>query len=176
MAKKIHEAINIKAGVTDTNVTEIFEEEETEVDTPAEDNKTLLDNEVEEEAPNPEVPAVITAERCSSVASNMNTSTGNMASIANSKAKTKNNLLTSAITASSDATTNAFGALLQQCQMAEEFEWMQCRLEHEEERLRCEEEQARREEELHEMRCKESSQQEQMNQLFQLAMTGLMGY
>jgi uncharacterized protein YdaU (DUF1376 family) len=80
------------------------------------------------------------------------------------------------ITASSNATTNAFGSLLQQLQMAEEFEWKQHRLEHEKEHLRHEDKQARHEEELHEMRRKKSRHQEQMNQLFQLAMTGLMGH
>jgi hypothetical protein len=53
--------------------------------------------------------------------------------------------------------------------MAEEFEWKQRRLEMEE---AC----ARHEEELHELQRKESRQQEQMNNLFQLAMTGIMAY
>jgi hypothetical protein len=107
MAKEICEAINVKAGVTDADVSEFFEEEATELDTPAEDDKNLLDHELEEEAISPEVPSVITTERYSSIASSAIISTGNAASIANSKAKMKINLLSSAITASSDATMNA---------------------------------------------------------------------
>jgi len=53
--------------------------------------------------------------------------------------------------------------------MAEEFEWKQRRLEMEEARTR-------REEELYGLWRKESRQQEQMNNLFQLAMTGIMAY
>ncbi len=63
---------------------------------------------------------------------------------------------------------NAFAAFLQR-QMAEDLELKQHQLDWEEER-------ARREEEIHEMRQKESRQQEHMNMLFQLAMTGLMSY
>jgi len=53
--------------------------------------------------------------------------------------------------------------------MAEEFEWRQRRLEREEES-------ARHEEELHEMRRKESRQQEQFSMLMQMAVTGMMAY
>jgi hypothetical protein len=53
--------------------------------------------------------------------------------------------------------------------MAEECEWKLRRLEMEEAR-------GRREEELHELQLKESRQQEQMNNLFQLAMIGMMAY
>jgi hypothetical protein len=53
--------------------------------------------------------------------------------------------------------------------MPEEFELRQQHLEWEEAR-------ARREEELHKMRRKESKQEEQRNMLFQLAITGMMAY
>jgi hypothetical protein len=53
--------------------------------------------------------------------------------------------------------------------VSEEFELRQHRLEWEEAR-------ARHEEELHEMRCSESKQEEQKNMLFQLAITGMMAY
>ncbi len=53
--------------------------------------------------------------------------------------------------------------------MSEDYELRQRHLETEEAR-------AHREEELHEMRCKEIKQEEQRTMLFQLAITGIMAY
>jgi hypothetical protein len=53
--------------------------------------------------------------------------------------------------------------------MSEDYELRQRHLETEEAR-------AHREEELHEMRCKEIKQEEQRTMLFQLAITGMMAY
>jgi hypothetical protein len=64
--------------------------------------------------------------------------------------------------------------------MAEEFEWKQRRIERElleqQRREEREEDRRRRAEELHEMRLMESRQQEQFNNLLQIAMTGMMAY
>jgi Skp family chaperone for outer membrane proteins len=73
------------------------------------------------------------------------------------------------IESSSDSTSAAFATFHQQDQMAEEFEWRQ----------RCidlEEEHARHEEELHEMRRKGSQQQEQLSMVMQMDITGMMAY
>ncbi len=90
-------------------------------------------------------------------------------SIVGSRAKSRQNQVASAIEATSSSTNASFSAFLQQRQMAEECEWKLRRLEMEEAR-------GRREEELHELQWKECRQQEQMNNLFQLAMTGMMAY
>jgi len=122
-----------------------------------------------------DVPAIVTA---TTATATTNATAGRRAStnsstiapsVASSKAQTKHNQLILAIESSSDSTANAFSTFLQQRQMAEEFEWRQHRLEREEER-------ARREEKLHEMRGKESRQQEQFSMLMQMAVTGMMAY
>jgi hypothetical protein len=56
--------------------------------------------------------------------------------------------------------------------VAEDLEWRQCWLECEDERIWWEEERQRCKEELHEMRQKESQQQEQLSMVFQMAITG----
>ncbi len=65
-------------------------------------------------------------------------------------------------------------------QMAEEFEWKQRRIEREmleqQRREEREEDRKRHAKELHEMRLKESRQQEQLNNLLQIAVTGMMAY
>ena len=98
------------------------------------------------------------------------------ASVQSSKARTRQNQLIGSIEASSNATSNAFDTLLQQRQLSEEYEWRQRRLDREEERARREEDRLRREKELHEMRRKESRQQEQLSTLLQMAVTGMMAY
>jgi len=88
-------------------------------------------------------------------------------SIITSHTKTKQNQVVSAIESMANAANNSFATFLQQKQMSEEFEWKQRRLEMEEAR-------AKHEEELQELQRKESRQQEQMNNVLQLAMTGMM--
>jgi hypothetical protein len=89
--------------------------------------------------------------------------------VANSRIRTKQNQLITAIEASSDSMSNAFITLLQQCQMAEEFEWRQHQLEHEEEHYK-------HEEKIHELRRKDDRQQDQIAMVFQLVMTGMVSY
>ncbi len=76
------------------------------------------------------------------------------------------------VESSSSFMSNAVEAILQQHQLAEDLEWRQCWLECEDERIRWEEERQRCKEELHEMRQKESQQQEQLSMVFQMAITG----
>jgi hypothetical protein len=90
-------------------------------------------------------------------------------SASQTRARTRQNVITSAIETATSSNNNAFAAFLQQRQMSEEFELRQCCLEWEEARACCEEE-------LHEMRRKESKLEEQRNILFQLAITGMMAY
>jgi len=135
-----------------------------------------VDAGVEEEPEQPvDVPAIITANTTTDATTTTagrrasNNSSTIAPSVAGSKARTIHNQLISAIESSSDSTANAFATFLQQRQMAEEFEWRQRRLEREEER-------SKHEEELHEMRRKESRQQEQFSMLMQMAATGMMAY
>jgi hypothetical protein len=122
-----------------------------------------------------DVPAIVTATTATAATNDTagrraSTNSSTIApSVASSKARTKHNQLISAIESSSYSTSDAFSSFLQQRQMAEEFEWRQRRLEREEES-------ARHEEELHEMRRKESRQQEQFSMLMQMAVTGMMAY
>jgi hypothetical protein len=102
MAKEIREAINVRGGVNDADVSEFFHEGEVEDD---------IDDGGEEEAE--AIPTTVTASsRCgstvSSATSTNNISTAPSASVVNSKAKTKTNQLTSAIETASNATMNAF--------------------------------------------------------------------
>jgi hypothetical protein len=127
--------------------------------------------------------AVTQRDRRASAASSGPLSTLASVSVAQSKGRTRQNVIVSAIDSATSSSNNTFAALLQQRQLSEEFEMRQRRLEREEERQRREEERARREEErlrreeeLHEMRRKESRQQEERSMLFQLAMTGLIAY
>jgi hypothetical protein len=89
-------------------------------------------------------------------------------------------MITSAILQSSNQTRTLFEQYILSKQMAEEYKWkqhkmvwifleQQCWEEHEEDRKR-------REEELHEMKLKESRQQQQMNNLLQFAMAGMMAF
>jgi hypothetical protein len=97
-------------------------------------------------------------------------------SVTQSKARTRQNVISSAIETTTTANNGAFAALLYQKQMSEEFEARQRRIEREEAR-------ACREEELFELRRKEikmeeqrNRQEEQRNMMFQLALTGIMAY
>jgi hypothetical protein len=135
-AKQIREAINFKAGVTDADVSDFFDDAQ---DVVVADNNLLEGEElevdgvvaaVEEEPAQPvDVPAIVTATTATAVT---NATAGHWAStnsstiapsVASSKARTKHNQLISAIESSFDSTANAFTAFLQQRQMAEEFEW-----------------------------------------------------
>jgi hypothetical protein len=158
LAKEIREDINLKAGVTDADVSDLFDDgvavddyDDDVLGVEADDNQQ----------------GQMVLERLPSAASS--SVTGATTSLIGSRAKTRQNQVASAIEATSTSANASFAALLQQRQMTEEFEWKQRRFEMEEAR-------ARREEELHELRRKESRQQEQMNNLFQLAMTGIMAY
>jgi len=158
LAKEIREDINLKARVTDADVSDLFD------DGVAVDD---YDDDVLGEEADDNQQGQMVLERLPSAASS--SVTGATTSLIGSRAKTRQNQVASAIEATSTSANASFSALLQQRQMAEEFEWKQRRFEMEEAR-------ARREEELHELRRKESRQQEQMNNLFQLAMTGIMAY
>jgi hypothetical protein len=158
LAKEIREEINAKAGVTDANVSDLFD------DGVAVDE---YDDNVLGEVVDDNQQGQMVLERLPSAASS--SVTGATSSIVGSRAKTRQNQVASAIEATSSSTNASFSAFLQQRPMTEEFEWKLRRLEMEEAR-------AKREEELHELRRKESRQQEQMNNLFQLAMTGMMAY
>ena len=156
LAKEIREEINAKAGVTDADVSDLFD------DGVAVDE---YDDDVLGEVADNNQQGQMVLERLPSAASS--SVTGATSSIVGSRAKTRQNQVASAIEATSSSTNTSFSAFLQQRPMTEEFEWKLRRLEMEEAR-------AKREEELHELRRKESRQQEQMNNLFQLAMTGMM--
>jgi len=120
--------------------------------------------------------AATTRERRASAASGGHLSTLASVSVAQNRARTRQNVISSAIDSATTANNSVFSTFLQQKQMQEEFELRQRRIEREEAR-------ARREEELFELRRKERRQEEQRNRLeeqqnmmFQLAMTGIMAY
>jgi len=196
-AKEIRELINAKAGINDLDVLDCFDEEEEEdlldVSRPPQQITVAseaavitqmtqlegepLNNQQQQDS------AVTQRERRASAASSGPLSTLASVSVAQSKGRTRQNIIVSAIDSATSSSNNTFAALLQQRQLSEEFEMRQRRLEREEERARREEgrarreeERLRREEELHEMRRKESRQQEERSMLFQLAMTGLLAY
>jgi len=115
-------------------------------------------------------------ERRASAASSGHLSTLASVSVVNNRARTRQNVLSSAIESATTANNSAFAAFLQQKQMQEDFELRQRQIEREEARARCEEE-------LFELRRKEIRQEDQRNRLeeqrnmmFQLAMTGIMVY
>jgi hypothetical protein len=157
LTKEIREDINAKAGVTDADVSDLFD------DGVAVDE---YDDDVLGEVADDNQQGQMVLESLPSAASS--SLTGATSSIVLSRAKTRQNQVALAIEATSSSTNASFSAFLQQRQI-EEFEWKQRRLEMEEAR-------ARHEEELHELQRKESRQQEHMNNLFQLAMTGIMAY
>jgi hypothetical protein len=195
MTKEIREAINKRAGITDVDVSDFFDEGEKFDDdlddvVEAEDNNlprqiTVVMNEVpvvtqpDQPLNNQQqlVPAAeaqqqlvaTTSNRRNSVTSSGPLSTLVSVSVAQTKARTRQNVITSAIETATSTNQNAFSAFLQQKQMSEEYELRQHRLEREEAR-------AHREKELHEMRRKELKQEEQRTMLFQLAITGIMAY
>jgi len=197
-AKEIRELINAKAGINDLDVSDCFEEEEEDDDmldvsrppqqiaVAGEAAVITQMTQIEGEALNNQQQqdsAVTQRDRRASAASSGPLSTLASVSVAQSKGRTRQNVIVSAIDSATSSSNNTFAALLQQRQLSEEFEMRQRRLEREEERQRREEERARREEErlrreeeLHEMRRKESRQQEERSMLFQLAMTGLIAY
>jgi hypothetical protein len=133
--KQIREAINFKAGVTDADVSDFFDDSQ---DVVVADDNVLAGEEpdvddviaaVEEDLAQPvDVPTIVTA----TIATNATATTaGHRAStnsstiapsVASSKTKTKHNQLILAIESSLDSTSNALMTFLQQPQMAEEFE------------------------------------------------------
>jgi hypothetical protein len=184
-AKEIREVINVKAGVSDADVSDFFVDDEVEdpVQLAAVEVQLQQEQQSTQVARPPELAAVASTLPSSPpfviVTTRQSTSSGPgsiATSVATSKAGTQQNKLVGAIESNADATSAAFASFMQQRQMAEDFEWRQRRLEREEERARRLEERSCHEEELHEMRRKESRQQEQMSMAFQLALTGLMTY
>jgi hypothetical protein len=115
LAKEIKEAINIKAGVTNPDVTDIFEEE----------------LQPEDELPSSTVPTTVSALTVGTVAPDIRSITSR---------RTKTNMLTSAINNASDSTKSSFEQFLLSKQMAEEFDMKQRRMEREYLELRHQEE------------------------------------
>jgi hypothetical protein len=207
LAKEIHEAINRRAGITDADLSDFFDDGE-EFDEELDDEDEVLNNNPPHEitvATN-EVAIVTQPERNDEQLNNLQPTVGaalnqqplvpsqqqtvsggsiherrnsggssgplsTLASVSasQSRARTRQNVISSAIETATSSNNNAFAAFLQHRQMSEEFELRQRRVEREEAR-------AHREEELHEMRRKEIKQEEQRNMLFQLAITGMMAY
>jgi hypothetical protein len=169
-AKEIKKAINVKAGVTEADVSEFFDDAEE-----GEDEDGLDDEDAG--ILEPVVPSAVTASlpghRSSnvSVISSTNQSTAAAASTTNKK--TRGNMITSAIQEASIQTKASFDQYILSKQMVEEYEWKQHRIEHDlleqQHQEEHEEDRRRREEELHEMKLKESRQQQQMNNFLQFA-------
>jgi hypothetical protein len=173
LAKEIKEAINIKAGVTNPDVTDIFEEE----------------LQPEDELPSSTVPTTVSALTVGTVAPDIRSITSR---------RTKTNMLTSAINNASDSTKSSFEQFLLSKQMAEEFDMKQRRMEREylelrrqeereedrkrreqereDERLRREDERKRREEEREDEKRRRDDMREQMNSFLQFAVTGMMAF
>ncbi len=181
-AKEIKEAINVKAGVTDADVSEFFDEPNQPEDDNDDDELEQFDQATAEQVLVPNaVTTSISSRRLSSIVSVMsstNQSTTAAASVTNKK--NRGNMITSAIQQATEQTKSSFEQYILSKQMAEEFEWKQQRIErevleqqHKEER---DKDRRRHEEELHEMRLKESRQQQQMNTFLQFAMTGMMAF
>jgi hypothetical protein len=87
-------------------------------------------------------------ERLASAASSGHLSTLASVSVAQNRARTRQNVISSAIDSATTANNSAFSVFLQQKQMQEDFELRQRQIEHEEARTR-------RKEELFELRRKE---------------------
>jgi len=207
-AKEIREPINHSAGITDADLSDVFDDEEEEEEEEEEEgvNNNLPPQEIiistnpeaaiitHPEQPetlnnqqqlgtiaslnNPQqlVTTATSCERWASAASSGHLSTLASVSVAQSRARTRQNVIISAIESATTANNSAFSAFLQQKQMQDDFELRQRQIEHEEARARCEEE-------LFELRRKKIRQEEQRNRLeeqrnmmFQLAMTGIMAY
>jgi hypothetical protein len=204
MAKEIREAIDQRAGITDLDQSDFFEEgEEGEEDDEnyeegVDQRKNLPPQEItvstnqeaavvmqleqpetlnnqqqlDTTAVNQQQQFITTAsshDRRASAASSGHLSTLASGSVAQSKARTRQNVISSAVENATTASNTAFAAFLQHKQMTEDFELRQRRIEREEAR-------ARREEELFELRRKEARLEEERNMMFQLAMTGIMAY
>jgi hypothetical protein len=97
LAKEIKEAINIKAGVTNPDVTDIFEEENLQP---------------EDELPSSTVPTTVSALTVGTVAPDLRSITSR---------RTNTNMLTSAINNASDSTKSSFEQCLISKQMAKEL-------------------------------------------------------
>jgi hypothetical protein len=160
LAKEIWEAINIKAGVSDADVSGFFVDEEVVDPVESAAAEVQLEEEPQPgELASPPQLAVVSTVPSVIITTQQSTSSGAgsiAASVATRKARTQQNKLVGAIESLADSTSATFASFMQQWQMAEDFEWRQRRLECKEERARREEERSRHEEELQEMRRKES--------------------
>jgi hypothetical protein len=174
LAKEIKEAINIKAGVTNPDVTDIFEEENLQP---------------EDELPSSTVPTTVSALTVGTVAPDIRSITSR---------RTNANMLTSAINNASDSTKSSFEQFLISKQMAEEFDMKQRRMEREylelrrqeereedrkkreqereDERLSRKEERKQREEEREDEKRRRDDMREQMNSFLQFEGTGMMAF
>jgi hypothetical protein len=136
LAKEIREAISHRAGITDANLSDFFEEEEEEEEeyilgTVMPNKITVSTNQEAAVITQPEQPEthnnqqqlVTTAtqrDRQASGGSSGHLSTLASISVAQSKARTRQNVISSAIKSATTANNVAFAALLQQKQMSEE--------------------------------------------------------
>jgi flagellar biosynthesis GTPase FlhF len=152
LAKEIKEAINVKAGVTNPDLTDFFAEDGVE-DVEEFDDNGGMDADV---APIPNSVAVVPLPGIDpSVLSSV------QGKSANNK-KTRTNLLVSAVEHSNAGTTAAVSSIAQQRQISEEAEWRFRRMEREEEGRRREEEREemrRRREEAEEERRREREEE-----------------
>jgi hypothetical protein len=182
-----------RAGITDADLSDVLELEEEEEEEEGVNNNlppqeiTVSTNPPAAIITQPKQPEALnnqqqlgktatTRERRASAASSGHLSTLASVSVAQNRARTRQNIISSAIDNATTANNSAFSAFHQQKQMQEEFELWQHQIEREEAR-------ARREEVLFEFRRKEIRQEEQRNRLeeqrnlmFQMAMTGIMAY
>jgi len=181
LAKEIREAISHRAGITDADLSDVLDLEEEEEEEGVHNNLppqeiTVSTNPQAAIITQPEQPealnnqqqlgtAATSRERRASAASSGHLLTLASVSVAQNRARTRQNVISSAIDNVTTANNSAFSAFLQQKQI----EWEEAR--------------AHREEELFELRRKELRQEEQRNRLeeqrnmmFQLAMTGMMAY
>ncbi len=179
LAKEIKEAINVKARVTDADVSEFFGDDAAYEEDIEDEEAEQVDVGAAAAVPNT-VSASVSGRRSSNVSVISSTNLSTAAAPTLNNKKTRGNIITAAIQQATEQTKSSFKQFIISKQMAEEFEWKQRRIEwdlleqqHREER---EEDRRRRAKELHEMRLKESRQQEQFNNLLQIAMTGMMAY
>jgi flagellar biosynthesis GTPase FlhF len=152
LAKEIKEAINVKAGVNNPDLTDFFAEDGIAVgdDVDDFDDDTGLDA-----TPIPDAVVMNTEARRDSEPSMLSSLVGKQPSSTGSKPKkTRTNLLVSAVEDSNSGTAAAISSIMQQRQMSEETEWRFKRMEREEEFRR-------REEEREEMRRKREEAEEE---------------
>jgi hypothetical protein len=162
-SKEIKKAINVKAGITGTDVSEFFEENDPNEDDLGDDKVEQVDAGAADQATIPNtVTASVSGHRSSNISavSGTNQSTSAAASVNN--IKNRGNMIISAIQHAKDQAKTSFEQYIMSKQMVEEFEWRQQRMERDfleqQHREEWEEDRRRHEEELHEMRLKEGRQ------------------